>query len=424
MNINTVLSDKKESVSPITVSIPDGADVIVGQHCYLVVTVKSPQIKSIKSISIEVPNKDIVVKQEKDWKLIDDASGEAIFMLEVDGKLLPNTSISYTVHAYSDTNVDVEGITPLTVGYTTKRMKKDSVILLSTDIEILATTDIPNPIDNPNTKYNVYSGVITDENGSPLKNTQVIISSLSTPHSIQLANITTNPINGNAPEIIKPQERTNQPDFITINSDDNGNIEFRVYAKQSMSVTIKFTTEIFGVIYPTYVASAYLVAGYGSDGLLQIPSILDISSGGVVKKRIGIEKFRVGVPSYSSPVAGDTIIFLIKDENNKVIQLKPTSYVESRGTNLGGHSFTLSYEKIPFNKRLEFYYLVVLIGGYGVFSKKLNVIFEDDSGNKGGTGGTGGHKNDCDNGLYNKVDVDSSYEDGKFSLKIKSITLI
>ncbi|PHM64548.1 hypothetical protein Xsto_02822 [Xenorhabdus stockiae] len=126
MNIdnNIVLSEKKEESSPITVSIPDGADVIVGQHIYLVVTVKSPQVKSIKSITIDVPNNNIVVKKKEDWKLIDDTSGKAIFTLEVDDKLSSNTSISYTVHAYTDKNVDVEGIAPLIVNYTTKKVNE------------------------------------------------------------------------------------------------------------------------------------------------------------------------------------------------------------------------------------------------------------------------------------------------------------
>ncbi|MCC8366907.1 hypothetical protein J8V57_11515 [Xenorhabdus sp. PB61.4] len=428
MNIdnNMVFSEKKEELSPITVSIPDGADVIVGQHIYLVVTVKSPQVKSIKSITIDVPNNNIVVKKEEDWKLIDDASGKAIFTLEIDDKLSSNTSISYTVHAYSDKNVDVEGIAPLNVGYMTKRMKKNSVISLNTEIEVLDTLDAPSPIDDPNSKYNVYSGVVTDENNNPLINTQVIISSVSRQKSLHLANITTDPINSHTPELIEIQKRKSLPDFIAINSDESGSIRFRIYSKQGFSGTIDFTTEILGVINPTYAESAYIVGSYESSTFhLQNPLILGILPGGIVRKKSGVKEFKVGVPEYKNPRIDDAIIFLMKDENNKIIQFKPVHYVDDV-QNIGGYSFHLSYEKIPFNKKMDFYYIILDFAGNYSYSKKLNVIFEDDSGagtnpNNGGNTGNGNH---CDNGLYNKVDVDSNYEDGKFSLKIKSITLI
>ncbi|MBD2806071.1 hypothetical protein ID855_15470 [Xenorhabdus sp. ZM] len=201
MNIdrNTTISNREVKDASISVSIPDGADVIVGQHCYLVVTVKSPQVKSIKTISIKFPSENIGVKVEKDWKLIDDVSGKAIFMLEVDDKLSSNMSINYTVHAYSDTNEDVQGIVPLAVSYTTKKMKKNDVILLETEMEFLDTALIPSPINDPKSKYNVYSGVIKDENSKPLKNTQVIISSMSLYTSLDSVNITTDPMSGHVP---------------------------------------------------------------------------------------------------------------------------------------------------------------------------------------------------------------------------------
>ncbi|WP_145957457.1 hypothetical protein [Xenorhabdus hominickii] len=78
-------------------------------------------------------------------------------------------------------------------------------------------------------------------------------------------------------------------------------------------------------------------------------------------------------------------------------------------------------EKYHLIKRLEFYYLTSALSGFYAYSMKLNVIFVDDSGDNTDDGGNGNH---CDNGLYNKADVNSNYSDGILSLKIKSITII
>ncbi|WP_340607846.1 hypothetical protein [Xenorhabdus bharatensis] len=226
MNIdnNMVLPEKKEESPSITVSIPDGTDVIVEQHIYLVVTVKSPQVKSIKSITIDVTNKNIVVKKKRTGNL--------------------------------------------------------SMI-------------------------------------------------------INLINL----------------------------------------------------------------------------------------AGRILKKEKEDKKFRVYIPNYLNSRPNNVIIFLIKDENNNSITLESTIIGE---VNSAGYNFQLSYEKIPFNKKLGLYYIALDIAANYAYSKSLNVIFEDDSasGTDPNNGGNTGNGNHCDNGLYNKVDVDSNYEDGKFSLKIKSITLI
>ncbi|MBD2792972.1 hypothetical protein [Xenorhabdus szentirmaii] len=78
-------------------------------------------------------------------------------------------------------------------------MKKNDVILLETEMEFLDTALIPSPINDPKSKYNVYSGVIKDENSKPLKNTQVIISSMSLYTSLDSVNITTDPMSGHVP---------------------------------------------------------------------------------------------------------------------------------------------------------------------------------------------------------------------------------
>ncbi|REF27601.1 hypothetical protein BDD26_2394 [Xenorhabdus cabanillasii] len=419
MNIDkdTVLSDKKTDESSITVSIPDGADVIIGQHCYLIVTVKSSQVKSIKRISIEDPKNNIVVSKEEDWKLIDDTSGKAIFMLAIDNNLSPNTSVSYIVHAHSDTDADVQGIAPLTVSYTTKKINEWSFISLKTDMEIIEVTHKPNAIDDPNSKYINYTGVIIDQNNNPLKNTQIIISSVYPRHDLEMVDIATVPVSNKTPELVKIQKRKNLSDFFVISSDENGNVGFRVYPR-ALSVRIEFIVEILGMNFAIPTVFAYVVEV--SDSSVPPPQIFGILPGGVIKKETGVKEFIVAVPEYESLMAGDAIIFLIKDEDNKVIQLKPT-YLVSSHSKFGGYDISLSYEKIPFNKRLGFYYLVVSMSGDSMYSVKLGVIFEDVSRDNTNNGNNG---NNCDDGLYNKVDVDSNYSDGTFSLKIKSITMI
>ncbi|WP_446470879.1 hypothetical protein [Xenorhabdus stockiae] len=426
MNIdnNIVLSEKTEELSPITVSIPDGADVIVGQHIYLVVTVKSPQVKSIKSISIEDPKKNIsVLEVVEDWKLINDTSGKAIFMLEVDDQLSPNKAVGYTVHAYSDKNEDVHGIEPLMINYKTKKINEWNFVSLKTDMEII---EIPvGSTYNPNGKYILYSGMVVDENNNPLKNTQIIVSSANYPGGeLEMLYITTDPSSGKSPEIVKIQKREKFSNFFVINSDENGNVGFRIYPKR-LTLRIEFIVEILGMNFAIPIGFAYVISASDSNPSVPPPQIIGILPGGIIKKETGVKDLILTVPKYSYPAGGDVIIFLIKDENNKLTQLSPTYFVKDNSKE-GNYNARISYEKIPFNKKLMFYYLVIRLGGDSMYSKKLNVIFEDDSGagtnpNNGGNTGNGNH---CDNGLYNKVDVDSNYEDGKFSLKIKSITLI
>ncbi|PHM69155.1 hypothetical protein [Xenorhabdus sp. KJ12.1] len=426
MNIdnNIVLSEKKEESSPIIVSIPDGADVIVGQHIYLVVTVKSPQVKSIKSITIDVPNNNIVVKKEEDWKLIDDTSGKAMFMLEIDDKLSSNTSISYTVHAYTDKNVDVEGIAPLIVNYTTKKVNEwGNSISLSPNMILIQLQQKSNPIDDPNSKYITYSGKLFDEDKNPLRNMQLAVLSASFGRPLFDVSITTDPVDGETPGLIDIKSIDNRDDFFIINSDGNGNVRFRVYPKEHHSVILELNTQILGMGYEIPLQTTYIIAGDISSPKLSAPRVIGMLAGGVIKKEKEDKKFRVYIPNYLNSSSRDAVIFLIKDENNNNITLGSTIIGE---VNLSGYSFQLSYGKVPFNKKLGFYYIVLNIAADYAYSKKLNVIFEDDSGsgtnpNNGGNTGNGNH---CDNGLYNKVDVDSNYEDGKFSLKIKSITLI
>ncbi|MCC8380812.1 hypothetical protein [Xenorhabdus sp. PB30.3] len=426
MNIdnNIVLSEKTEELSPITVSIPDGADVIVGQHIYLVVTVKSPQVKSIKSITIDVPNNNIVVKKEEDWKLIDDTSGKAMFMLKIDDKLSSNTSISYTVHAYTDKNVDVVGIAPLIVNYTTKKVNEwGNSISLSPNMILIQLQQKSNPIDDPNSKYILYSGKLSDENNIPLKNTQLMISSVSIGRALLSVNITTDPVDGKNPDLIETQPLNEFYDFFMVNSDENGNVNFRIYPKEHSSVILELNTQILGIGYAIPLQTTYIIAGDIPSPKLSAPRVIGMLSGGVFKKEKEDKKFRVYIPNYLNSRPNNIIIFLVKDENNNSITLESTIIGK---VNSAGYNFQLSYEKIPFNKKLGLYYIALDIAANYVYSNSLNVIFEDDSasGTDPNNGGNTGNGNHCDNGLYNKVDVDSNYEDGKFSLKIKSITLI
>ncbi|CDL85784.1 hypothetical protein [Xenorhabdus szentirmaii] len=159
-------------------------------------------------------------------------------------------------------------------------------------------------------------------------------------------------------------------------------MKFRIYSN-FYTGSVRLTTEMFGVLYPTYAESVYLAGSYDSSlSYLDYPFILNILPGGVIRKEVGDKGFRVDIRKYNSPHIGDNIIFLIEDEDNKVIQFKPAysvDYVDGV-PNVGGYNYQLSYENVPFNKRMSFYYIVINFSGNYSFSKKLSVIFVDDTG--------------------------------------------
>ncbi|PHM60501.1 hypothetical protein Xsto_03959 [Xenorhabdus stockiae] len=279
-----------------------------------------------------------------------------------------------------------------------------------------------NPIDDPNSKYILYSGKLSDENNIPLKNTQLMISSVSIGRALLSVNITTDPVDGKNPDLIETQPLNEFYDFFMVNSDENGNVNFRIYPKER-SVILELNTQILGMGYAIPLQTTYIIAGDIPSPKLSAPRVIGMLSGGVFKKEKEDKKFRVYIPNYLNSRPNNIIIFLVKDENNNSITLESTMIGK---VNSAGYNFQLSYEKIPFNKKLGLYYIALDIAANYVYSNSLNVIFEDDSasGTDPNNGGNTGNGNHCDNGLYNKVDVDSNYEDGKFSLKIKSITLI
>ncbi|MBC8953525.1 hypothetical protein [Xenorhabdus sp. PB62.4] len=355
------------SYGELCVSIPDRADVIIGQTCYLTVSLAADPnlISSINNISIESNKEHIIVQELHDWKISENKNtGSAVFYLKISDSLLPETSINYTVHAISDSNYTHE-IKSLNISYTTKKVKPESFISLSTtnNNEYIEPPTEDNPVGTGNS-YITYYGKVLDYNGSPLKNTQILISSELPgkifPHGQgeELVHIGTEPNKGEISQRIITHSQSSF-DFFTVNSDLNGNISFRVYPIKNISVRVDFDTQILNLTPTNYAASAYIFNATRNS--LFGPNAPKISGmqDGKIEKTSGKKGMEVHVASYPGYNNTDSLIFFMQgfEQNDNPIQLNPIYHLEDI-ENIEETPLYFTYEQLPLNKPMKLYYLV------------------------------------------------------------------
>ncbi|MDX8000293.1 hypothetical protein FE394_14075 [Xenorhabdus sp. Reich] len=349
------------------VSIPNGADVAIGQTCYLTVSlIADPNvISNISGISIETNKNHIIEQRLHDWKLSDTKNfGSSVFLLKINDKLLPETSISYTIYAISG-NSHYNKISPLKINYTTKKIKSDSLIKLNTinNNEYIEPPKENNPAGTGMSYITYYSKAL-DYNGKPLRNTQVIVSSELSgqiyPHGQgkELVHIGTEPSQGGISQKITTQSESNF-DFFTINSDVNGDIKFRVYPIKDTSVRIDFDTQILNVTATNYAASIYIFnAERNSPFGPNAPKISGIANG-KIEKLPGTKVMEVYVDSYPGWKNTDSLIFFMQgfEQYDRPIQLNPI-YNLGNIENLDTTPMYFSYDQLLINKSMKIYYLI------------------------------------------------------------------
>ncbi|AOM41933.1 hypothetical protein [Xenorhabdus hominickii] len=403
MNIEFNKVIKLESYSSggdISVSIPDGSDVIIGQDCYLTIEVKADEnvIKNINNISIEGDDSSIIVTKINPWIVKDKNCGKAFFLLQINKQLSPETQINYTVHAFSISQKDVDGITPKGITYTVKKIEETSIITLESDNNFLELPTKPNPVGDHNSEFSIYSGIVTDYRNAPLKNVQVTISSSITGKLISpLVYIATD----SEPSDIITIDTPDDSEFFTVNSDEHGNIRFRVYPIKDKSARIDFQTQIMGVTDVSYAASIYVFKSISNFPFgLSPPNIIGKNSDNTLEKTSGKTEFNVGVNPYPGYSSTDTLIFFTKSEiSNEIKQVKPV-YRLNDITDLYSHQFCFLYSELKLNEFLGFYYMVAPMNGEPRYSDKSKVKYII---------GQGGSPNENNKNVYNKVKIYSSY---------------
>ncbi|MBC8950495.1 MULTISPECIES: hypothetical protein [Xenorhabdus] len=362
---NTELIDNTCAFGELCVSIPNRADVIIGQTCYLTVslTADSNLISSIDSISIEADKNYLTVENRNNWAVSENKNfGSAVVLLHINNNLPSDTLIKYTVHAMSSTGY-INGIKSLEIEYTTKKVDPTSFIALTANNEYIEPPTKDNPVGT-GSSYVTYSGILLDYNNNPLRNIQVLVSSehpgkiFSHDQSKTLVNIGTEPEDGKLSQKIMTHSQSSF-DFFAINSDTHGNIKFRVYPVRDTSVRIDFDTQILNVTSVNYSASIYVFNAIRSSSFgPTAPKISGIQNG-KVEKIPGAKGIEVHVSSYPGGKDTDSLIFFMQgfNQKDKPIQLKPIYRLDNI-TSLDTIPLYFTYDQLPLNKPMKFYYLV------------------------------------------------------------------
>ncbi|MBD2815999.1 hypothetical protein ID850_14795 [Xenorhabdus sp. Flor] len=422
--------DKKNTPPPqedysVTATIPDQSDIVIGQYSYITIILSGQQqrLRNIKDITIEfTPDIANLVtwKVEEQWEYAG-TKGDIGIRLSIDKTLdeQQHKEISYTVNLWLDKEgtKPVTNYTPKKFTYKVKRINPDTAIELLTDNEYIQPPATDNPVETGKI-FITYSGQLIDNQKKPLKNTQVVVASAlsnqiysDNPDKI-LVNIGTAPDSGSSVQILTHRDRG--IDYFTVNSDKNGYIKFRVYPKKNISARIDFMTGILEVTSISYAASAYIFSNTNQSddpfGPLS-PNIYNVDQLGKLQKLPGSKEMQVGISPYLGRQSTDALIFFIQgyEANDKPIQLKPI-YQLSGVDGLDGYPFNFTYDQLPLDKLMKLYYIIAPASQDSLYSMSSRFMYVGEQ--------SGDSDNDGNNvGVYEKVEVYSSYSPYPFSIK-------
>lgn len=369
--------------SPISVSVENNSNVFNGQTIYLVVEVNADLnvLKKINNFSIKSNLDSIYVQSNYDFSIVTSSGklyGHATFFLTINNKKM-ESQVNFIVNAFTSQNTVLNEITPLSITYNVLKNIPQNLIKLKTENEFIAMPEHGNPIDNPKSKYNLYMGKLVDISNNPLKNIQVMIScrkpgQLLTP----LVHITTDSGKGKIGELIKIGKMENI-DFFVTQSDEYGNIKFRVYPIRDIEVRVDFYIQLVNVTQIVYATSIYVFRNFSNHNNLDNPFILELQEGGILEKTSEIEYFKATINSYTGVNNSDGLVFFIQnDVNHETKALYPTYLVDDK-TTLEDRNFHFSYDQLQPNQSAGFYYMVIPREGETRYSQALYVKYVHDS---------------------------------------------
>ncbi|WP_237385802.1 hypothetical protein [Xenorhabdus sp. Sc-CR9] len=359
----------------LCVSIKSGSDVIIGQVCYLkvILSADQPILEKISHILIKDGTNSIQAINIDDWRINSDKTcGYATFQLQINHQLIADVPVNYTVHAVSLSGKDVQEITPKQVSYTAKKIASDSHIHLDYDKNYLITPITENSTKDPHNEYVVISSIIKDNKGNLLKNVGVTISAMSN-KAINQVIFTTD---GELPEEI-PVETVKETQFITVYSDLNGNIKFRIYPKKDTAVRLELMTAILGVTRFTLEYALYIVTPSNGIGTLGYPIIRELDSDNCIRQnlRSSSKSFHVKIPKYSNYQDGDAILFFVQKKiGDKPTLLQPISTFQSEDS-VGKRIFSFPYNSFPLKEEVGFYYVISPVDGQINYSYPISVTY-------------------------------------------------
>ncbi|MBC8953252.1 hypothetical protein [Xenorhabdus sp. PB62.4] len=391
--------------------IPDGADVIIGQECYLRINIEGNKqdILSIESVDIlNDPNNNFTISQQSGWVVNPNGgannvySGKAVFVLQVSDQITDGKSINYTVYVKDKTSLH-NTIAHKEFTYKVNDLEQNKIIPLKAQPEFLDLLTTDNVIGKTN-KYFTVSGVITkNDNTTPLKHTQIVISTVtagqlnSTPSFV---NIRTDE---KTPQVIEVISQDQQDSFFVIKSDEDGKISFRVYPIKDISVRIDFTTQILNSTEEQFATSIYVFKSEKNPFFgLWHPIILGLEVGGILKQILGTREFQVKVTQYTGYQDTDDIVFYLISgprSNQTIERLEPVFKLRDIES-LSAYRFSFPYDKLKLNKPMALYYMVIPQDGKPRYSTAMGVTY---------VGGEDVSPTDDTDRIYDKPKIYSSY---------------
>ncbi|WMV74139.1 hypothetical protein QL112_009190 [Xenorhabdus griffiniae] len=402
----------------VTLSLESGTNVFIGQEIYLKVTIKSTtnDVSSLNNIG-SVIIKDPTGKKSISYKIYEsysavipqnkaDSYGEAILALTIH-KPNDNNQLNLSISVQDKHKRPIPGFNDRPVKYTViNNILADSVVL-KTKNEFIATPTTVNSISDPNSIYNLYSGIISDNNINPIGNIQVVIAAQrhnQLSPSAGLVKITHDRATG-ANEPIDIMTLPDGRDFFVLTSDPQGEISFRAYPTAGAEGRVDFVAKIQNLTMDDYTAAMCIYPAYSQNHPLDNPFINEMEEGGTLKKLPGQTDFTVSVNSYDgymTPGSKDVIAFFTEyDGTTQKTLLSPTYRVNNKVDRIEDRVFSFPYDQLEPNKPGGIYYAIISGNNNIMYSESLNFkyVLDLDS------------PDDNNKGIYDKVTVYTTYAD-------------
>ncbi|MEQ2027237.1 hypothetical protein ABLB84_16100 [Xenorhabdus szentirmaii] len=286
----------------LNLSVKNGADVSIGHQFYLDITL-TPQIALPESFNVKIKDsigfEHIEIIKHINTQ-VDNKSYNMRLLCIVNGadSLNSGDKISFTL-----TGIEKE------ISYYAKNLVKNSIQFNKN--KSICVTPNHNNIDNKNDHYIQYVTTLFDTNDQLLKHTPVKISSKNKEDIEKNIIITTDPDNATQqPQILTPITNGNNIE-LTINSDKNGNIKFRVYPIMDTPAVVDIISKVDGVA-EYHSGSIYMLAVLPPDrkNLLDPPNISELYGDSL--EGDGRKSFDAQINSYNYASKTDHVLFFNK----------------------------------------------------------------------------------------------------------------
>ncbi|MCG3463234.1 hypothetical protein L7G72_15590 [Xenorhabdus bovienii] len=381
MSINKVLPAKTTSSIKHILSVPNKADVVIGQEFPLDINLTTNDTFPA-GLNISIINHSGLISYNIDITTVYNSgkSAKATAMLIIDSRIEPTQgdgAISFSIvigpaHAPLDT---------INVVYNARKIKLYTIQLRPDNPYFLVPEQDNNPTDN-GSSYIKYSAKLFNDSNKPMQNTPIQIYSFEGSDISKEVVITTDT---HVPSVIS---NVTYPggDYYTIRSDEKGNLSFRAYPIRNTPSTLDIASQIFltNSYQKTQYQSeiVYIINNPPTDpfSYLHTPVITGLDAG-ILNPRGDNTSFEVRVLYYTPIIDTDKIIFFTQSVNEYGEYGKPKMIPPALPINIelanknNPQVYSLPYEIFPSNKPSSLSYVVVKESAISPYSNSTSVIY-------------------------------------------------